>query len=114
MSRLLVSRSVLHCRALLLSKCVNEKLATVMVQSNSNRSNCRRVCPGDVAVGHVYAGDTGVVSQSPQQLRNIIRVIVVVCASFGLTVSEAKTKIVCLRTKGVSGATAIFSVEAAG
>ena len=40
--------------------------------------------------------------------------IVVVCAAFGLTVSEAKTKIVCLRTKGVLESTAMFSVEVAG
>ena len=41
-------------------------------------------------------------------------VIVVVCAAFGLTVSEAKTKIVCFRTKGMPESTIIFSVEAAG
>ena len=41
-------------------------------------------------------------------------VIVVVCAAFGLTVSEAKTEIMCLRTKGMPESTAIFSVEAAG
>ena len=40
-------------------------------------------------------------------------VIVIVCAAFGLTVSEAKTKIVCLRTKRMPESTAIFSVEAA-
>ena len=38
----------------------------------------------------------------------------VVCAAFGLTVSEAKTEIMCLRAKGMSESTAIFSVEAAG
>ena len=41
-------------------------------------------------------------------------VIVVVCAAFGLTVSEAKTEIMCLRAKGVPESTAIFSVETAG
>ena len=41
-------------------------------------------------------------------------VIVVVCAAFGLTVSEAKTKIMCLRTKGMPESTVTFSVEAAG
>ena len=41
-------------------------------------------------------------------------VIVVVCAAFGLTVSEAKTSIMCLRTKGISESTPTFSVEAAG
>ena len=40
--------------------------------------------------------------------------IVIVCAAFGLTVSEAKTEIVCLRTKGMPESTATFSVEAAG
>ena len=40
-------------------------------------------------------------------------VIVVVCAAFGLTVSEAKTEIMCLRSKGMREPTATFSVEAA-
>ena len=39
-------------------------------------------------------------------------VIVVVCAAFGLTVSEAKTEIMCLRAKGMPQSTATFSVEA--
>ena len=41
-------------------------------------------------------------------------VIVVVCAAFGLTVSEAKTEIKYLRTNAMPESTAIFSVEAAG
>ena len=41
-------------------------------------------------------------------------VIVTVCAAFGLTISEAKTKIMCLRTRGVSDAPVTISVEAAG
>ena len=44
----------------------------------------------------------------------MIGVIVVVCAAFGLTVSEAKTEIMYLRAKGVAESTAIFSVEVAG
>ena len=36
------------------------------------------------------------------------------CAAFVLTVSEAKTEIMCLRTKGMPESTAIFSAEAAG
>ena len=40
-------------------------------------------------------------------------VIVVVCAAFCLTVSEAKTETMCLRAKGMPEVTAIFSVEAA-
>ena len=38
--------------------------------------------------------------------------IVVVCVAFGLTVSEAKTEIMCLRAKGMPESTAIFSAEA--
>ena len=49
--------------------------------------------------GMLYADDAGVVSQSPKQLRKMMVVIVVVCAAFGLTVSEAKTEIMCLRAK---------------
>ena len=62
----------------------------------------------------LHAVDAGVVSQSTEQLRKIMRMIVVVCAAFGLTVSEVKTEIMCLRTKGMPESTAIFSVEAAG
>ena len=62
----------------------------------------------------LYADDAGVVSQSPEQLRNIMGVIVVVCASFGLTVSEAKAESMCLRAKEMPESAAIFSVEAAG
>ena len=65
--------------------------------------------------GMLYDDDVGVVSQSPEQLRKIMGVIVVVCATFGLTVSEAKTEIMCLRAKGMPESTAAtFSVEAAG
>ena len=45
--------------------------------------------------GMLCADDAGVVSQSPEQLRKMVGVIVVVCAAFGLTVSEAKTEIMC-------------------
>ena len=62
----------------------------------------------------LYAGDTGVVLQSPEQLRKMMGVIVVVCAAFGLTVSDAKNEIMCLRAKGMPEFTAIFRVEAAG
>ena len=43
-----------------------------------------------------------------------MEVMVVVCAAFGLALSEAKTEIMCLRAKGMPESTAIFSVEAAG
>ena len=41
-------------------------------------------------------------------------VIVAICAAFGLTVSDAKTEIMCSRTKRMLESTATFSVEAAG
>ena len=63
--------------------------------------------------GMLYADDAWVVSQSPEQLRKIMGVIVVMCTAFGHTVSEAKTEIMCLRTKGMPKPTAVFSVEAA-
>ena len=43
-----------------------------------------------------------------------MEVIVAVCAAFRLTVSEAKTEIMCLRTKRMSESTITFNVEAAG
>ena len=61
-----------------------------------------------------HADDAGVVSESPEQLRKMVGVIVVVCAAFGLTVSEVKTEVMCLRTKRMPESTATFSVEAAG
>ena len=65
--------------------------------------------------GMLYADDAEVVSQSPEQLRKMTGVIVVACAAFDLTVSEAKTEIVCLRAKGIPESTATFSVvEVAG
>ena len=64
--------------------------------------------------GMVYADDAGVVLQSPKQLRKMMGVVVVVCAAFGLTVSEVKTEIMCLRARGMPESTATFSVEAAG
>ena len=49
----------------------------------------------------LHVDDARVVSQSPKQPRKMIGVIVAVCTAFGLTVSEAKTEITCLRTKGM-------------
>ena len=63
--------------------------------------------------GMLYADDAGVASQSPEQLKKMVGVIVAVCAAFGLTVSEAKTEIICLRAKGMPESTATFSVKAA-
>ena len=44
--------------------------------------------------GMLYADDAGVVSGSPEQLRNMVGVIVVVYAAFGLTVSEVVVVVV--------------------
>ena len=64
--------------------------------------------------GMLYADDVGVVSRSPEQLRKMMGVVVVVCAVFGLTLLEVKTEIMCLRAEGVPESTAILGVEAAG
>ena len=64
--------------------------------------------------GILYADDAGVVSRSLEQLRKMMGVIVVMCAASGLTVSKAKTEIMCLRAEGMPESTATFSVEAAG
>ena len=60
-----------------------------------------------VAPQHEYVGKN-------EKLRKMMGVIVVMCAAFGLTVSEAKTEIMCLRTTGMPESTVTFSVEAAG
>ena len=62
----------------------------------------------------LYGDDAGVVLQSPEQLRKMMGVIVVVCAAFNLPVSEAKTEIMCLRAKEMPESTATFSVESSG
>ena len=59
--------------------------------------------------GMLYIDDAGVVSQSPEQMREMMGVIVVVYVVFGLNVSETKTEIMRLRTKGMPEFTAIFS-----
>ena len=62
--------------------------------------------------GMLYADDAGIVSRSPERLEKMMTVIVTACAAFGLTVSEAKTEIMCLRTKG--GGHVPFTVTGAG
>ena len=62
-------------------------------------SKCWRVSPA-VVWGMLNADDAEVISHSPEQLRKV-GMIVVVCTAFGLPVLEAKTEIVCLRTKGM-------------
>ena len=46
--------------------------------------------------GMLYADDAAVVSQSLEQLRKMMVVTMTVCEAFGLTVSKAKTEIMCL------------------
>ena len=50
--------------------------------------------------GILYADDAGTVSRSPEELENKLTVIVTACAAFGLTVSDVKTEMMCLQTKG--------------
>ena len=64
--------------------------------------------------GMLYADDAGVVSQSPEQLRKMMGVIEVVCAAFGIIVSEAKTEMMCSRAKMMPESIPTFGVEAAG
>lgn len=42
--------------------------------------------------GMLYADDVGIVSRSKNSLAKMMADIIAVCASFGLTVSEAKTE----------------------
>ena len=61
--------------------------------------------------GMLYANDAGMVSRSSEGLERMMTVIVTAC-SFGLTVSEAKTEIMCLETK--SGGKVSFKINVAG
>ena len=64
--------------------------------------------------GMLFADDAAVVSQSPEHLRKMMGVVEVMCAAFDLTVSDTKTEIMSLCTKGMPESTATFSIEAAG
>ena len=61
--------------------------------------------------GMPYADDAGIVSQSPEGLDRMMTVIVTACSAFGLTVSEAKTEMMCLQAKG--GGKVSFAINAA-
>ena len=50
--------------------------------------------------GMLYADDAGLISLSLEQPRKMMGVIVVVCTTFGLTVSKAKPETISLRTRG--------------
>ena len=62
--------------------------------------------------GMLYANDAGIVSRYSEWLERTMTAIVTACSSFGLTVSEAKTEIICLQTKG--GGKVSFTINAAG
>ena len=53
----------------------------------------------------LYDDDGRVAWNLTEQLWKMMGVIVVVCAAFGLTVSEAKTEIICLTHEGDAGGT---------
>ena len=59
----------------------------------------------------LYADDAGIVSRSSEELERMMTVIVTACSAFGLTVSEAKTEIMYLQTKG--GEKVSFIINAA-
>ena len=77
-------------------------------------SNRGRASPGDVALGHALRWRCRSRLAIAQAAEEIIGGIVVVCAAFGLTESEGKTEIMCLRTKRMPESTVIFHVEAVG
>ena len=60
----------------------------------------------------LYEADAGIVSRSSEGLERMMSMVVTACSSFGLTVSEAKTEIMCLETKG--GGKVSFTINAAG
>ena len=62
--------------------------------------------------GMLYADDAGIASRSSEGLERMMTVIVTAWSAFGLTISEAKTEIMCLETKG--GGEVPFTINAAG
>ena len=74
--------------------------------------NPRRLAEPQPIWGMLYADDAGIVSRSRSSLAKMMVDIVAVCASFGLTVSEAKTETMCLMTKRMDRVA--FVTEAAG
>ena len=62
--------------------------------------------------GMMYADDAGIVSRSSEGLERMMTVIMTACSSFGITVLEAKTEIMCLETK--SERKVFFTINAVG
>ena len=80
----------------------------------TGRETVGESAPATSLWGVLYADTAGDISQSLDQLRKNMGVIVVVCSAVGLTVSEAMAGILCLRAKRMPESTTIFSLEAAG
>ena len=53
-----------------------------------------------ILCGLLYADDAGIVSRSSKGLEKMMTVIVTACSPFEITISGAKTEILCLQTKG--------------
>ena len=73
--------------------------------------NYRKVSPGNAALGHTLCWRCRGRLAITRTAEEMMGVIVVVCAALGLTVSEAKTEIMCLRTKGMTESTATFMAK---
>ena len=57
----------------------------------------------------LYADDAGVVSQSPEQSRKMMGVIVVVCAAFGLTYWRPRLRLCIYAQRGLPESTTTFN-----
>ena len=62
--------------------------------------------------GMLYTDDASIVSRSSEGLERMMTAIVTACSSFGLTISEAKTEIMCVETEG--GGKLSFTINVAG
>ena len=80
-------------------KDIIDALVNLRRKPGASGRTARDPAPATSLWGMLYADDAAVVSQSPEQLRKMMVVIVTVCEAFGLTVSEAKTEVMCLRTR---------------
>ena len=95
------------------NKDIIDTLVSFRKKPGTSGRTARDPAPATLLWCMLYADDPAVVSQSPEQLRKMMVVIVTVCEAFGPTVSEPKTEIMCLRTGGIPDAATTFSVEAA-
>ena len=70
-------------------------LVSLRKKPRASGRTARDPAPATSLWGMLYADDSAVVSQSPEQLRKMMVVIVTVCEAFDLAASEAKTEIRC-------------------